>query len=724
VTDLSERPRATSRIRETRSARDGSDGASLEGASATFRSAHPSSWNGLLEALPEATALLDGLGVVHYVNGLLTDLTGYEQHELIGQDVQILVPEHLRERLVRARRERPNTAVASIWNYEDLTILGRNGENIPVEVSRSPLAVEEGSWVIVAIRDVSTHRANEQARADAELRFRVAFENNMAPMTFADANDRIIAVNDAMCEMVGFTKEELLGCDSTPFTYPDDVGITESTHQRLISGEVEQERYIKRYLRKDGRVIDVEVSRSPARDADGKILYFVFSERDITEERALAAQLSHQALHDPLTGLANRALFEDRLGHAHGRVVRQGGIGAVLLIDLDDFKGVNDTHGHFVGDQLLTAIANRLELVTRTADTLCRFGGDEFLYLAEGLVSVEEAEVLAQRLIRVIAEPYNIAGFLIEQRASIGIVIWDSACTSFSETIQNVDAALYEAKRNVRGHHVVFTPTMHQNAVSRFSLVQELRQAFNAGDLVMHYQPIADLTTSEVVGFEALMRWNHPERGWVPPRDFIPLAEQSDLIVELGSFALRESIREASKWAEDSSSRRPYVTVNLSARQFLDPGLVPTIKRLLRESSLRPEFLILEITESVALIDIDETMTVLEHLGNLGVGIALDDFGTGFSSLSYLARLNPRIIKIDQSFVRPVDDSLRNDTLLETIISMGQKLDMTTLAEGIETEPQFSRLRRLGCELGQGYLFSAAVPNDQVEAMVGQVFTT
>jgi diguanylate cyclase (GGDEF)-like protein/PAS domain S-box-containing protein len=724
VTDLSERPRATSRIRETRFPRDGSDVASLEGASATFRSAHPSSWNGLLEALPEATALLDGLGVVHYVNGLLTDLTGYEQHELIGQDVQILVPEHLRVRLLRARRERPHTAVASMWNDEDLTILCRDGRNIPVEVSRSPLGVEEGSWVIVAIRDVSTHRANEQARADAELRFRVAFENNMAPMTFADANDRIIAVNDAMCEMVGFTKEELLGCDSTPFTYPDDVGITESTHQRLISGEVEQERYIKRYLRKDGRVIDVEVSRSPARDADGKILYFVFSERDITEERALAAQLSHQALHDPLTGLANRTLFEDRLGQAHGRVVRHGGIGAVLLIDLDDFKGVNDTHGHFVGDQLLTAIANRLELVTRTADTLCRFGGDEFLYLAEGLVSAKEAEVLAQRLIRVIAEPYNIAGFLIEQRASIGIVIWDSACTSFSETIQNVDAALYEAKRNVRGHHVVFTPTMHQNAVSRFSLVQELRQAFHAGDLVMHYQPIADLTTSDVVGFEALMRWNHPDRGWVPPRDFIPLAEQSDLIVELGSFALRESIREASKWAENSSSRRPYVTVNLSARQFLDPGLVPTIKKLLRESSLPPEFLILEITESVALIDIDETMTVLEHLGKLGVGIALDDFGTGFSSLSYLARLNPRIIKIDQSFVRPVDDSLRNDTLLETIISMGQKLDMTTLAEGIETEPQFSRLRRLGCELGQGYLFSAAVPNDQVEAMVGQVFTT
>jgi len=241
----------------------------------------------------------------------------------------------------------------------------------------------------------------------------------------------------------------------------------------------------------------------------------------------------------------------------------------------------------------------------------------------------------------------------------------------------------------------------------------------------MHYQPIADLTTSQVVGFEALMRWNHPDRGWVPPNDFIPLAEQSDLILELGSFALRQSILEASKWAsEDPSSRRPYVTVNLSAHQFLDPGLVPTIKELLAESALPPDNLVLEITESVALIDIAETMSVLEHLGNLGVGIALDDFGTGFSSLSYLARLSPRIIKIDQSFVRPVDDSLRNDTLLETIISLGRKLDMTMLAEGIETEPQFRRLRRLGCELGQGYLFSPAVPNHEVEAMVGQIFAS
>lgn len=684
---------------------------------------HPPSWDGLLESLPEGTALLDGRGIVHYVNDLLCAMTGYEREDLIGQNVQLLVPPRHRKSQKRAPRDQARTPSSVIWSDPDLAVRCKDGREIPVEVSRSELAVDSGSWVVAAIRDVSAQRETEKARADAELRFRVAFENNMAPMTFADADDKIISINDAFCQMVGFTREELLGCDSTPFTFPDDVGITESTHQRLISGEVEQERYVKRYLRKDGRVIDVEVSRSPARDENGTIVYFVFSERDVTEERALAAQLSHQALHDPLTGLANRALFEDRLSQAHGRVVRQGGIGAVLLIDLDDFKGVNDTHGHFVGDQLLTAIANRLEQVTRTADTLCRFGGDEFLYLAEGLASPAEAEVLAERLIKVIAEPFTIAGSLIEQRASIGIVIWDATCNSFTETIQNVDAALYEAKRNVRGHHVVFTPTMHQRAVSRFALVQELRHAFQASDLAMHYQPIVDLTTSEVVGFEALMRWNHPEKGWVAPNVFIPLAEQSDMILELGSFALREAINEASKWVpDDPASTRPFVTVNLSAHQFLDPSLVPTIKNLLREGDLASSQLILEITESAALIDIVETMTVLDHLGTLGVGIALDDFGTGFSSLSYLAALNPRIIKIDQSFVRPVHENSRNDTLLETIISLGQKLNMTMLAEGIETEGQFSRLRRLGCELGQGFLFSAAVPSDEVEAMIGEIF--
>ncbi|MGH3733435.1 MAG: EAL domain-containing protein [Acidimicrobiales bacterium] len=590
----------------------------------------------------------------------------------------------------------------------------------PNEVETLSELAAELAFGIERLRDAERLRENERLVREAEERFRLAFEHNMAPMLFSDLSDRVIAVNDSFCRMVGFTRGELMGHDSKQFTYPEDVGITEDTLVRLSSEQIDQVRYVKRYLRKDGRIIVSEVSRSPARDSTGKILYFVSSERDITEERALADQLSHQALHDSLTGLANRALFEDRLAQAHARIARQGGFGAVLLLDLDDFKGVNDAHGHLVGDQLLTALARRFEFVTRSTDTLSRFGGDEFLYLAEGLDSAEEAEDVAARLIDVLFEPFTIHGLSLEQHASIGIVVFDGTSEDYSELIQRADVALYEAKRQNRGRYSLFTPSMHQQAVSHFELVQELRRALLTGDLAMHYQPIVKLNSAHVVGFEALMRWQHPERGWVPPSSFIPLAEQSDLIMELGHFALTQAVHAASAWraTDKTDGELPYVTVNLSAHQFHDPALLGMIESALATSRLAPERLIIEITESAMLVNVAETMNVMERIGALGIGFALDDFGTGYSSLSYLALLHPTIIKIDQSFVSPSKESSRNDTLLEAIVSLGHKLGMTMLAEGIETKPQLDRLHNLGCEYGQGFLWSPAVANDKVNSML------
>jgi diguanylate cyclase (GGDEF)-like protein/PAS domain S-box-containing protein len=590
----------------------------------------------------------------------------------------------------------------------------------PGEVETLSELAAELAYGVERLRDIERLKENERLVREAEERFRLAFEHNMAPMLFSDLSDQVIAVNDSFCRMVGFSREELMGHDSKQFTYPEDVGITEETLVRLSSEQIDQVRYVKRYLRKDGRIIVSEVSRSPARDPSGKILYFVSSERDITEERALADQLSHQALHDSLTGLANRALFEDRLTQAHARIARLGGFGAVLLLDLDDFKGVNDAHGHLVGDQLLTGLARRFEFVTRSTDTLSRFGGDEFLYLAEGLDSPEEAEEVAARLIDVLAEPFSIHGLNLEQHASIGIVVFDGNSEDSSELIQRADVALYEAKRQNRGRYSLFTPSMHQQAVSHFELVQELRRALQTGDLSMHYQPIVKLDSTNVVGFEALMRWQHPERGWVPPNSFIPLAEQSDLIMELGHFALTQAVQAASAWqaTDKTDGVPPYVTVNLSAHQFHDPGLLGMIESALSNSGLAPERLVIEITESAMLVNVAETMSVMERIGALGVGFALDDFGTGYSSLSYLALLHPTIIKIDQSFVSPPKESPRNDTLLEAIVSLGHKLGMTMLAEGIETKPQLERLHNLGCEFGQGFLWSPAVANDKVESML------
>ena len=609
--------------------------------------------------------------------------------------------------------------------FDDVSVLGledvvREAELAIVRMRSMRTIADSLEEITVANRSL---RESKNALSVSEQRFRLAFEHNMAPMIFSDIADVTFAVNDAFCEMVNRSREELLGSDSRQFTHPADVGITEVNHLRLVREEVDHARYVKRYLRSDGQVVVSEVSKTAARDEAGEMLYFLSSERDITEERALTAQLSHQALHDPLTGLANRILFEDRLSQAHARVLRDGGFGCLMLLDLDDFKGVNDTHGHLIGDQLLVGLAQRFEQVIRSSDTLCRFGGDEFLFLLEGLGSRVEAEEAAYRLLDALTEPFSFAGLRLQQRASIGLVVWDSTNADGTELLRNADVALHEAKSLNKGSYALFAPRMHQKAINSFTLAQELRQALLSGDLAMHYQPIVDLDSFAVVGFEALMRWNHSERGMVPPDLFIPLAEQSHLIVELGAYALHEALKAAKTWDRcDSASSAPYVTVNLSVHQFHDPGLIEMIESNILQSGVDPDRLILEITESAALVNVPETLEVIQHLARIGVRIALDDFGTGFSSLSYLTLLQPRILKIDRSFVSPSHESSQNDTLLEAIISLGDKLNMISLAEGIETTSQLQRLRFLDCRLGQGYLFSPAVPVEQTVAMICRGF--
>jgi diguanylate cyclase (GGDEF)-like protein/PAS domain S-box-containing protein len=575
------------------------------------------------------------------------------------------------------------------------------------------MALDETTTALVALAGA------EQAQGESEQRFQLAFEGNMAPMVVSDRDDCALGINDAFCDMVGLTREEILGHDSTSFTYPDDVDLTRVTHERMLSERVRQVRYVKRYLRKGGNIVVSEVSLSAARDEGGELLYFVSSERDVTDERALATKLSHQALHDPLTGLANRSLLEERLTKARARVQRQGGLLGVLMIDLDDFKGVNDTHGHLVGDELLVGITRRFEEVARPYDTLCRFGGDEFLYLAEDLVSEADVERIAMRFLAALIRPFSVGGVKLEQHASIGAVTWDELSSDGSALVQNADVALYEAKRRHKGSYAIFDSDMRDLAVTRFTLNQELRHSLQSDELSMQYQPIVNLSTKRIMGFEALMRWHHPERGLISPDVFIPIAEQNDVILDLGMFALREAATAAARWGKSQKSRDDlYVSVNLAPQQLHDPRLMSTIEAILLESSLDAERLVLEITESTALFDITETLAVLTQLRELGIGIALDDFGTGYSSLSYLLQLAPRVIKIDRSFVSPVNDSGDNEMLLETIITLGKKLRVTLIPEGIETESQLNKLVRLGCRYGQGFLFSRPVKTGDVNELI------
>jgi diguanylate cyclase (GGDEF)-like protein/PAS domain S-box-containing protein len=693
----------------------------------------PLSLDHVLEAVPDGIAFVDEFGVICHANERLGALSGYPRDLLVGQALEVLVQSRYRDahtarshEFVRGSRSRVE-ATASHLGY---ALSRQDGSELTVDVARAPFALDGKRWTVVAIRDDDTSRSPEhvptaaelqsiatelaaaEALASSEKRFRLAFENSIDGMMCVDLEDRVLAVNDSFCQIVGRSREEIVDKGAAPFIHPKEV-------RRPTISKDDQVRYFDRYLKQGGRRIDVEVSKSSVRDLAGATAYSVISVRDVTEEQALRAQVSHQALHDPLTGLANRVLFEDRLAQANARAARQSGWSAVLMLDLDGFKSVNDSLGHVVGDQLLVALARRFEKVIRPADTLCRFGGDEFLYLAEGLTSPDQAEEVAKRLLSVLDEPFPLAGTQLEQSASVGVVIWDRMSGDFTELIQDADAAMYEAKRRGADSHVVFTPRIYQDAGNRFALVQELEHSLQSGELTMHYQPFIDLNTKRVVGFEALMRWKHREQGQVAPDVFIPLAERSDLILRLGSFALREAVREASSWERTSDQDiQPYVTVNFSGRQFHDPDLVPMIEELLTTSGLAPNRLMLEITESVALADIVRTTSVLKQLDRLGVNLVLDDFGTGYSSLSYLALLRPMILKIDRSFVSPSHESAYNNTLLEAIVSLGQRLDMTVLAEGIETPGQLERLRNLGCEVGQGYLFSPAVPAGEVAGLL------
>jgi diguanylate cyclase (GGDEF)-like protein len=429
----------------------------------------------------------------------------------------------------------------------------------------------------------------------------------------------------------------------------------------------------------------------------------------------LTTQLQHQALHDHLTGLANRAHLAEQLSIAQERIESSGGSCAIFLIDLDDFKMLNDTLGHAMGDKMLCTVSERLRFRLRGLDTIFRIGGDEFVCLATGLKTREEAKLIVERLLMAFSEPFDIEEVSVDQRACIGWFYWDTPETSPSDALEMADLALYESKRSALSKSQESSPRFKTAAVNRFALLQDLGRALYNHELSMHFQPIVNLEKDSVVGFESLMRWQHPTRGWVSPCEFIPAAEQSEMIRELGDFALAEAIAAASSWPmAGPNGSAPFVTVNLSARQFQDGQLITKVARALAHHDFFASRLVLEITEGIAMENPNQTRETINQLTQLGVSVALDDFGSGYSSLSTLIDFNPAILKIDQSFIRPAVESIETEILLESIISLGQRLNMIVLAEGVETTSRSEMLKSHGCALGQGFLWSPAMPAEEV----------
>ena len=456
----------------------------------------------------------------------------------------------------------------------------------------------------------------------------------------------------------------------------------------------------------------------PVRDETGTLSEVTLILEDVTERKALEERIAYQAFHDSLTGLANRTLFADRLGHALARTEREEDEIGVMFIDLDDFKHVNDSLGHSLGDSLLVEVAHRLGACLRPQDTLARFGGDEFVVLLED-IDVGGVVGTAKRILREIDDPFTIDGHKLSVTGSIGIVFGNSDKLRAEDLLRSADAAMYRSKRGGKNRYEIFDSEADGLSINRLRLESDLRQAIERKEFRVHYQPKVLLRTGEIVGFEALVRWDQSGHGLIPPSEFIPLAEQTGLINPIGSWVLKESCHQVRDWQNQHPMDTPLtVSVNLSARQFRYPELVEEVAEVLSETALDPRDLILEVTESAAMEDALSTITIFRELKGLGVKLAIDDFGSGYSSLSYLKRFPVDVLKVDRSLVTGIERYPANVAIVSAIITLAHGLGLKVIVEGVETAGELVKLRSLGAELGQGYYWWRASTSEETTELL------
>jgi diguanylate cyclase (GGDEF)-like protein/PAS domain S-box-containing protein len=566
----------------------------------------------------------------------------------------------------------------------------------------------DGLAVQVSLALEGASLAQDLHRQESEARFRSLVAHSTDLITVLDGAGVVTYQSPSIERVLGYRVDEVEG---TPFE--EIVAAGDRTRlKQLVTGDgaagPEGHTLECSLEHRDGTTLRFEVQHTDLRH-DKHVDGIVLNSRDVSERKAFEEQLAHQAFHDPVTSLANRALFSDRVEHALMRAQRGFPDIAVMFIDLDDFKTVNDSLGHEAGDRVLQEVARRLQIAVRPTDTVARFGGDEFAVLLEEITDTAGAADAAVRILQALEIPFETDGKQVFPRASIGICLVDREhdAPDAAELLRNADVAMYMAKRDSKGSYRVFEPTMHERVVERLELRSELQSAIDNDQLELHYQPVVRLAAHEILGFEALIRWNHPTRGTIPPLQFIPLAEETGLIIPMGRWVLETACLEAVQMRERFPRPNPLtISVNLSVRQLQSESIVADVRGALERSGLPASGLVLEITESVLVGDADFAKQRLLELKDVGVRLAMDDFGTGYSSLSYLSRFPVDILKMDRSFVGKGE----NVALQSAIIALGVSLELDVVAEGIELPEQEQSLHGLGCELGQGFLFARPMP--------------
>jgi len=563
--------------------------------------------------------------------------------------------------------------------------------------------------------DLATER---KTLRESEERFRSLVLNTSDVITIMDPNAQILYQSPSAERIWGYAPRELAQTSLLSLVHADDLEVATNLITQAISRPRLGLAAELRLRLADGtwsyfEVVMTNLLRDP------RVAGLVSTFRDISERKNFEQALSYQAFHDALTDLPNRSLFVDRVERALARGnLRQTPV-AVMFLDLDNFKVINDSLGHSIGDQLLVSVTHRIQSCLRREDTLSRLSGDEFSILIEEVPDIEDALAVTQRIQQALEAPFSLDGHELFASASIGVVLSAPNHDCPDDLLRDADLAMYRAKANGKARCEVFDHTMNARVTERLALETSLRRALDRDEFRVHYQPIIDLATGEVAGFEALIRWEHPQRGLVPPAEFIPLAEETGLILPIGRWVLEEACQQIKTWQMlYDPEHRLTLSVNVSARQLQHQGLVETVADVLERTELDPTTLKLELTESLMMQDLDLTIDRLRALKALNIELALDDFGTGYSSLAYLRRLPVSFLKIDRSFVKQLGVDPDDSAIVRTIVALAHDLGMTVIGEGVETEGQFRELRRLGCAYGQGYHFGRPVPAAVAERML------
>ncbi len=679
----------------------------------------------ILRAAPVATLVMNRHGRITQANAHAEQMFGYPGGNMAGLAIEDLIPERFRaaHRDYRGNTERPPQHRIMGMAGEDFYGLRADGGEFPVEVGLSPLQLGDERVVVVSINDIT-----ERKRAEEDLRITaIAFESQ-AGMIVTNADGIIVRVNQSFTRLTGYAAAEAIG--QTPALLRSgrhDNGFYQRMWAAIRDKGFWQGEIWNR--RRNGKIYAEWLTITAVAKPGGEITHYVGTFSDITQNSEAEAEIHRLAYYDPLTQLPNRRLLHDRLAQALACGCRSRRHGAVLFLDLDNFKTLNDTRGHAVGDQLLTEVARRLQTtlregdtVSRPDDTVSRLGGDEFVLILEDLSeSAEEAAVQArhigEKLRHALALPYDLANREFHCTASFGITLFHGHDDSIESLLKQADLALYQAKNAGRNTLRFFDPAMQAALDERSALEADLRRALKRRQLRLCYQPQLD-SRRRIIGAEALLRWEHPQRGSIAPDVFIPLAEETGLILPIGHWVLQTACAQLKTWSGKATTRDLHLAVNVSARQFRQPGFVAEVEALLDDYDIDPSRLKIELTESLVIDNVADTITRMQALKAIGISFSMDDFGTGFSSLSYLKRLPLDQLKIDRSFVRDLAHDPNDAAIVQTIITMGRTLGLNVIAEGVESEAQLEFLAGHGCHAYQGYLFSRPVPVKEFERLL------